>query len=90
VPRWTLQVAGSLREDKFRHHESNLFNPAGPPRKDTTGRATVALVWESSVRLRWIARGTYVDRNSNVDVTPSLPALDYKRTIASLGVSWFF
>jgi tetratricopeptide (TPR) repeat protein len=94
VPKWTLQAAGSLREDKFRHNESNLFNSAGPPRKDTTGRATVALVWESSIRLRWTLRGTYVDRSSNVDLKPALSsvisALDYKRTIVSLGMSWFF
>jgi tetratricopeptide (TPR) repeat protein len=93
-PRWSLQAAGSLRKDGFDHQESNLFNPSGPPRKDTTARTTVALVWESSVQLRWTLRGTYVDRNSNVSLMsalpPALPALDYTRTLASLGVSWFF
>lgn len=91
APRWTLQVGGSLRKDDFDHDESNLFNSSGPPREDTTRRATVALAWESSVRLRWTARGAYVDRDSNVVLGPTaLAALDYTRTIASLGVSWFF
>ena len=89
-PRWTLQMGGSVREDKFDHKESNLFSLFGPPREDTTVRATAALVWESSLRLRWTARGTYVDRRSNVDLGPGLPDLDYKRTIVSLGMSWVF
>ncbi|HEY2291519.1 MAG TPA: hypothetical protein VGM86_12535 [Thermoanaerobaculia bacterium] len=93
-PRWSLQAAGSLRKDDFNHQESNLFNPSGPQRKDTTTRTTVALIWESSVQLRWTLRGAYVDRNSNVklasSLSPALSALDYTRTLVSLGVSWFF
>lgn len=90
TPAWSFQLRGSLRKDDYDHEESNLFNPAGPPREDTTVTATAALVWQSSFRLRWTARATRVDRDSNVDLGSGLPDLDYQRSTASLGASWSF
>jgi hypothetical protein len=88
--RWTVHLEGSVRKDDFDHPESNLFDLVGPVRNDTTRRAALTLLWEATDRLRLTARGTYVDRNSNVDLGQGLPDLDYQRSIASVGVSWVF
>ena len=88
--RWTVHLEGSVRKDDFNHSESNLLILGGPTRSDTTHRAAVALVWMATDRLRLIARGTFVNRSSSVDLGPDLPDLDYRRTIASVGASWVF
>jgi hypothetical protein len=88
--RWTVHLEGSVRRDDFDHPESNLFDLVGPVRNDTTRRAALTLIWAATDRLRLTARGTYVDRSSNVDLGQGLPDLDYQRTIASAGVSWVF
>lgn len=88
--RWTVHLEGSVREDDFDHPESNRFVIGGPVRNDTTTRAAVSLVWAATERLRAVARGTYVDRSSNVDLGDALPDLDYRRTIVSAGLSWVF
>lgn len=86
--RWTVHLEGRVREEDYDHPESNLFSPSGEPRKDTTTRAALTLVWAATERLRWTARGTWVDRDSNVDLGAALPDLDYRRAIASVGLSW--
>jgi hypothetical protein len=88
--RWTVHLEGSVRRDDFDHSESNLLILGGPTRSDTTHRAAVTLVWMATDRLRLIARGTFVNRSSSVDLGPDLPDLDYRRTIASVGASWVF
>jgi hypothetical protein len=88
--RWTVHLEGSVREDDFDHPESNLFVSGGPVRNDTTTRAALTLIWAATERLRWTARGTYVDRSSNVDLGDGLPDLDYQRTIVSVGLGWVF
>jgi hypothetical protein len=88
--RWTVHLEGSVRKDDFDHPESNLFIVGGAARSDTTKRAAVTLVWRATDRLRLIARGTFVNRSSRVDLGPDLPDLDYRRTIAAVGASWVF
>lgn len=86
--RWTVHLEGQVREEDYDHSESNLFSPSREPRKDTTMRAVLTLVWNATERFRFLARGTWVDRDSSVDLGEALPDLDYRRTIASVGVSW--
>jgi tetratricopeptide (TPR) repeat protein len=90
APRWTFYARGALEEQDFDHPESNLFQAAGEPRQDTTLRLTAALVWAAADRLQITARGTYIDRDSNLTLGPGIPGLDYERTVASLGAAWFF
>ena len=71
---------GRIRSPQF-----NLFRK---PRKDTTTRAALTLVWAATDRLRWTASGTWVDRDSSVDLGAARPDLEYRRTIASVGLSW--
>jgi tetratricopeptide (TPR) repeat protein len=90
APRWTFYARGSLQKQDFDHPESNLFQPTGEPRQDTTLRVTAALAWAATARVQIIARSSYVDRDSNLSLGPGLPNLDYKRTVASLGAAWSF
>jgi tetratricopeptide (TPR) repeat protein len=87
-PRWSLVLEGRAREDHYDRRESNLFNPAGPRRRETTLQAAPAIVWEASDRLRWTVRGAYTRRNSNVDLGGGLPDLGYRRLVVSAGLSW--
>lgn len=86
--RWTVHLEGGVREEEYDHPESNLFSPSREPRKDTTTRTALTLVWAATERLRWTARGTWVDRDSNVDLGEAFPDLKYRRMIASVGLSW--
>jgi hypothetical protein len=88
--RWSVAVEAAARRDEFEHAESNLFVPAGPPRRDTTWRAAALLSRRAGARLLWSARVGWADRDSNVDLGPALPDLDYRRTSAGLGVGWTF
>ncbi len=88
--RWALSLFGALRKDEYEHPESNVGDPFGPPRDDTTWRAGAAALWKSTDHLFWTARGTYVRRDSNVELLPGSPLLDYERTILSLGLRWIF
>jgi hypothetical protein len=87
--RWEVRLYGAWREDDFDHPESNLFAPSsGTVRKDTTLRAIATVLFRPAPRLRWLARATWVDRDSNVDLGEGLPDLDYQRLIVTAGISW--
>ncbi|HEX9668332.1 MAG TPA: hypothetical protein VGC93_02500 [Thermoanaerobaculia bacterium] len=87
---WTAGLEAAARRDEFAHPQSNLFDPSGPARQDTTVRAGASLSWRAAARLQWTARVAWTDRDSNVDLGPGLPDLDYRRATASLGASWAF
>lgn len=88
--RWTLGLEGSVREEDYDDPRSNLFDPAGEARNDTLARGALTLAWAATERLRWTARGAYISRNSNVDLSPGVPGLDYRKLIVSAGMSWVF
>jgi hypothetical protein len=84
--RWAVHAEGSLRRTEYDGSESNLFDPGGETREDTTIRGAVTLSWAATERLRWTARGLYVDRDSNLGFEEAF--LDYRRTVLSVGLSW--
>jgi len=86
--RLSAVLEGRVRKDRYDRPESNLFDPTGPPRRDTTLQSAATLVWAASVRLRWTLRGIYTTRNSNVDLGDGLPDLGYRRKVISVGLSW--
>jgi hypothetical protein len=86
--RLSAVLEGRVRKDRYDHPESNLFDPTGPPRRDTTVQSAATLVWAASSRLRWTLRGAYTRRNSNVDLGDGLPDLGYRRKVISAGLSW--
>jgi hypothetical protein len=88
--RWSAVAEAEWRRDRFRSSASNLFSPfAGPPRRDTTRRGALALVWAAAPRWRWTLRGSYGERTSNVVVPlAGLPDLGYRRLVLGLGGSW--
>jgi hypothetical protein len=87
--RWEVRLYGAWREDDFDHPESNLFAPAsGIVRKDETLRMIATVLFRPAPRLRWLARATWVDRDSNVDLGEGLPDLDYQRLLVTAGISW--
>jgi hypothetical protein len=88
--RLSAILEGRVRKDRYDRPESNLFDPTGPPRRDTTVQSAATLVWAASARLRWMLRGAYTRRNSNVDLGDGLPDLGYRRTVISAGLSWEF
>lgn len=86
--RLSAVLEARARKDRYDRRESNLFNPAGPRRHDTTLQTAAALVWATSDRLRWTARAAYTRRRSNVDLGDGLPDLGYRRLVVSAGLSW--
>jgi hypothetical protein len=87
--RWEVRLRGAWREDDFDHPESNLFAPAsGVVRDDETLRATATVLFRPAPRLRWLARATWVDRASTVDLGENLPDLDYRRFLLTAGIHW--
>jgi hypothetical protein len=88
--RWTVLLEGSVREDEYDRRESNLFNPVGERRSDSTSRAAATVTWAATDRLRWTLQGAYARRSSNVGLGAGLPDLDYRRTVVSVGVGWVF
>jgi len=88
--RWKVELEGELRRDRYHDPESNLFNTAGPPRRDTLRRGALAVIWEATDRLRWTARGAFASRTSNVDLGDALPDLGYRRATFTLGMGWIF
>lgn len=87
--RWEVRFWGAWREDDFDHPESNLFAPtSGVVRDDETLRASATVVYRPAPRLRWLARATWVDRDSTVDLGPDLPDLDYRRFLVTAGIHW--
>ena len=86
--RWSALLEGRVRKDRYDRPESNLFDSNGPARHDTTVQSAATLIWAASARLRWMLRGAYTRRNSNVDLGDGLPDLGYRRTVISAGLSW--
>jgi len=86
--RWRAWLQGTVRRDRFKHPESNLFVLFGPRRRDSTARAAAALSWVAADRLLVTARCTYSSRDSNVDLGTGLPDLGYRRLTLSLGGGW--
>jgi hypothetical protein len=87
---WTLYLQAARRQERFDHPQSNLTQPAGPARDDRSWRGSAALVRMLGRHLAGTARAGYVRRDSNVLLPGRLPLFAYRRTIAGLGVSWFF
>jgi hypothetical protein len=87
---WTLYLQGARRQERFGHPQSNLTQPAGPMRDDRSWRGSAALVRMLGRHLAGTARAGYVRRDSNVLLPGRLPLFAYRRTIAGLGISWFF
>jgi hypothetical protein len=88
--RWTLFLLASRREDRFAHPESNLSDPGGREREDTTWRGTAALLWRTTDRTVWTVSGGYVRRDSNLALFSGASLLDYDRATASVRLQWLF
>jgi hypothetical protein len=90
--RWTVRLTGWVNREKFDDPASNLFSsdPASPARRDTTWGSSAALAFEVNDRLRFLLRGSYQNRDSNVTFDGGLPVLDYRRTLVETGLSWTF
>jgi hypothetical protein len=86
--RWSAVLDGRAREDRYDRPESNLFNPAGPRRRDTSLQAAATVIWAATHRLRWTARAAYTRRRSNVELGDGLPDLGYRRLVVSAGLGW--
>ena len=77
------------RQSDFDHPESNLLDPSGPSREDSTWAVTAALTWVLRSELHLIAQASYTDRDTDLGlVGPS--TLDYQRTVTMLGVNLSF
>jgi hypothetical protein len=85
---WSAVLDGRARQDRYDRPESNLFNPTGPRRRDTSLQAAATVVWAPTPRLRWTARTSYTRRRSNVELGDGLPDLGYRRLVATAGLSW--
>jgi len=92
APRWQLDWTVAAGREDFEHSESNLFASAesAPKRKDTTWGGEATLTFAMTDRLRFLVRGVYQRRNSNITFSGGLPALDYQRTLVETGLSWVF
>lgn len=88
--RWTLYLSGALRSDDYDEPVSNLFAPAGEPRKDDETRLGGALVFRAFDRLFVSGRVTWIDHEIDLPAGFATPDLSYQRTLATLGVSWIF
>jgi hypothetical protein len=92
--RWTLYLAGEVRDDRYTNRESNLArpgDPSAPRRRDTTRRASATAIWRATDRLSWSLRASETRRRSNVEIPFSgAPLLDFARTVVSLGAEWLF
>jgi hypothetical protein len=87
---WTLYLDVDRRQERFDHPQSNLTQLAGPARDDASWRGSVAAARMLGERLACTARASYVRRDSNVELPGQMPLFDYRRTIAGVGISWFF
>ncbi len=85
APRWSLHLLASLREDRYAEPASNLLQPLGPARDDTTWRLAAAALWQATDRICWTLRGSHLRRDSNVG-----SLFSYDRTVVALGVEWAF
>ena len=88
--RWGFYLSGSRIEEKFDHPQSNVVLPSGPARDDKLWRAAAATAYQLTHRMQWMARASWGERDSNVEQSPGVSLLDYRRTIVSTGVGWSF
>ena len=88
--RWTLGLTGSVSEEDFDDPASNLLLIDGEARKDSTWRVGANLSFALTDRLSVVVRGTYTERDSNIDLGEALPDLDYRRTTLATGLIWAF
>lgn len=68
APRWTIRLGAWLNKEKFDDPSSNLFSsdPTSPERRDRTWGSSAALAIDIKDRLRFLLRGSYQNRDSNV------------------------
>jgi tetratricopeptide (TPR) repeat protein len=88
--KWTLGLTGAVSEEDFDDPASNLLAIEGEARQDSTWRVGADLSFALTDRLSLVVRGTYTERDSNIDLGEALPDLDYRRTTLSTGLSWAF
>ena len=88
--RWTLYLDVDRHQQRFDNPQSNLTQATGPARDDVSWRGSLAAVRMLTDRLALTARASYVRRDSNVELFGLRPAFDYRRTVAGLGINWFF
>ena len=89
-PRLALDLSGWLNDEDFGDPASNLFDPQGSARQDRTWGASAGLTYSLTGRLRLLARGSYSERSSSLDMGDGLPDLDYRRTVLGTGAVWSF
>jgi len=87
---WTLYLDVDRRQERFDNPQSNLTRQGGPVRDDASWRGSVAAVRMLGEHLACTARASHIQRNSNVELLGQMPVFGYRRTIAGLGISWFF
>lgn len=88
--RWTLYLAGALRRQDFDEPASNPFDPFGEPRQDDETRLGAAMVFRAAGNLFVSGRVAWIDHEIDLPAGFAAPDLSYQRTLATLGVSWFF
>ncbi len=79
--RVILHVAGDGRQDDY-------GEPVGDPREDKTVNLSAAVAWAFSDHFYLTARGGYIKRSVDPVLFDSL--FEYDRTIASIGVTWYY
>jgi len=78
--RWLVfYLAGAYREDDRDH--------GSVPHEEKTPAATAAFIVPFAPHFYLTARGSWIDHD--VQDVPTLDVLDYDRTVASLGVTWY-
>lgn len=80
---WELSLQGAYREERFDNPESRLVNLNGSARRDDSWRLSASLVWTATDHLRWTARASRLDNDSNID-----DPFDHRRTVLALGTIW--
>ncbi len=90
APRWTLYATGSYRRDDYDNAVSNVFAPAGEPRRDRVTRLGGSLVFRVVADLFVSGRVTWLDHQIDMPAGFAAPDLSYDRTLATVGLSWVF
>jgi hypothetical protein len=90
VGGWTFYLQAARRQERFANPQSNLTQPSGPARDDSSWRGAAAAQRMLGPHLACTAHAGFVRRDSNVVLPGQLPLFDYRRTTAGLGVTWYF
>ena len=86
---WTLSLNGAYRAERFAHPESSLDSRSGSKRRDYSWQLSALLAYPAAVeRLRWTARASWLDNDSNVEFPAGLPLFDHRRAEVALGMQW--